>query len=101
VIAGIIFLFGVRSLVRWMGAGLETASVAEHLLFTAHVTSRVGLWFAFAGFFVGYALIDDVGWVRWYVFVVLGLAAVQLMTSVFLARSPGWGRFEEGGHGRD
>jgi hypothetical protein len=50
----------------------------------------VGLWFAFAGFFFGYALIDQVGpFVRWYLFVPLGLAGLQLMTGVFLGRSQG------------
>ena len=64
-------------------------SVRDQLLFAMHSASRVGLWFAFAGFFFGYALIDQVGpFIRWYLFIPLGLAGVQLMTGVFLSRSP-------------
>jgi hypothetical protein len=90
VIGGILVLLAVRSLVRWMRTEFEASSFRDQILFALHSAARVGLWFAFAGFFFGYALIDRVGpFVRWYLFVPLGLAGVQLMTAVFLSRSPG------------
>jgi hypothetical protein len=90
VIGGILFLLGIRSLVKWMRTTFEAESVGVHALLLLHVAARVGLWFAFAGFFLGFALVDEVGsFVRWYLFVPLGLAGIQLMTGVFLSRSPG------------
>jgi hypothetical protein len=90
VIGGILFLLGVRSLVKWMRTTFEAESVRDHALLLLHAAARVGLWFAFAGFFLGFALVDEVdSFVRWYVFVPLGLAGVQVMTGVFLSRSPG------------
>jgi hypothetical protein len=56
----------------------------ESVLYALHVTARVGLWFAFAGFFVGYALVDEPQSLRWYVLVPLGLAAIQLLTALAL-----------------
>jgi len=89
VIGGVLSLLGIRSLVKWMGIHFEAESLRDQVLFLLHAASRVGLWFAFAGFFFGFALVEEVGsLVRWYVFVPLGLAGVQLMTAVFLARSP-------------
>ncbi len=88
VIGGILALLGARSLAHWFGTTFETTSLLEQLLFTLNLTARVGLWFAFAGFFVGYAVIDDLNWFDWYVFVLIGLAGVQLLTTVLLARGP-------------
>ncbi|HEY3210310.1 MAG TPA: hypothetical protein VGL18_11060 [Actinomycetota bacterium] len=97
VIGGIFVLLGIRSLLRWMRTGFEAPAVRDQVLFALHAAGRVGLWFAFAGFFFGYALIDQVGpFVRWYLFVPLGLAGLQLMTGVLLARSPSPRRGDEG-----
>jgi len=98
VIGGILVLLGVRSFLRWMRTEFDAASLSDQVLFAMHSAARVGLWFAFAGFFFGYALIDEVGpFIRWYLFVPLALAGVQLMTGVFLARSPaGSTRIEDG-----
>lgn len=80
---------GIRSLVRWMGVEFQGESFGEHVLFLVHTAARVGLWFAFAAFFIGLALVDETArFIRWYLFVPLGLAAVQLMTAVFLGRAP-------------
>jgi hypothetical protein len=89
VIGSIAFLFGIRSLLRWLGTDFQTTSTSERLLFTALVAARVGFWFAFAGFFVGYSLVDDPkAWLIWFFFVLIGLAAIQFLTSVLLLRSP-------------
>ena len=77
---------GVRSLVRWLRAGFDPSSGRERLVYALHVTSRVGLWFVFAGFFAGYAAVDDPASFRWYVVVPIALAGVQLLTSLSLAR---------------
>ena len=57
-------------------------------------TGRIGLWFAFAGFFLIYASIqvrgraalDDLEEFRWYLMVPLVLAALQLLGGWFLGR---------------
>ena len=84
VIAGLLVVLGCRSLVRWLRKGFRPASAWESVLYALHVTARVGLWFAFAGFFAGYALIDDPQSFRWYVLVPLALSAIQLLTALAL-----------------
>jgi ABC-type multidrug transport system permease subunit len=83
-----------------MRIDFEAESLGDQALYLVHTAARVGLWFAFAGFFFGLALVDETArFVRWYLFVPIGLAGVQLMTAVFLGRSsirPG-GRDEETG----
>src|SRR5205809_2917769 len=77
VIGGVLVLLGIRSLVRWLRTGFETRSLRDDVLFSLHSAARVGVWFAFAGFFFGFALVDDVGpFVKWYLFVPLGLAGI-------------------------
>jgi len=101
VIGGILLLLGIRSLVRWMRTEFEAPSVRDQVLFATHSAARVGLWFAFAGFFFGYAVVDQVGpFIGWYLFVPLGLAGIQLMTGIFLARAPGGSRRIEDGRVR-
>jgi hypothetical protein len=87
-IAALLALGGMRSLRSWMARDVSQPSVGERLVWALHVTARVGLWFAFAGFFVGYALIENPYRFRWYVMVVLGLAALQLLTGLALWRWP-------------
>ncbi|MGH2555773.1 MAG: hypothetical protein ACRDHO_08680, partial [Actinomycetota bacterium] len=66
----------------------EAESFSDQALYLLHTAARVGLWFAFAGFFFGLALVDETArFIRWYLFVPIGLAGVQLMTAVFLGRS--------------
>lgn len=98
VIGGIFLLLGIRSLVKWMRTEIEAGSIRDQVLIALHSAARVGLWFAFAGFFFGYAFVDQVGpFVKWYLFVPLGLAAIQLVTAMLLARSPAPPRGGEGG----
>jgi hypothetical protein len=90
VIGGILVLLGIRSLAKWMRTGFDARSLQDQLLFSLHTAARVGLWFAFAGFFFGLALVDEPrSFIKWYVFVPIGLAGVQLMTAVFGSRSSG------------
>jgi hypothetical protein len=85
-VAALFTLFGVRSLARWMRRGFRARTAGESVLFALHVTARVGMWFAFAGFFAGYALVDEPQSLRWYVMVPLSLAAVQFLTALVLGR---------------
>ncbi|CAN5227736.1 hypothetical protein BH20ACT24_BH20ACT24_17430 [soil metagenome] len=87
VIAAILAIAGVRSLLTWIGRTFSAASTMEHIAYALHITGRVGLWFAFAGFFAGYALVDEPQLFAWYVFVPVGLAGMQLLTGLFLSRS--------------
>lgn len=86
VVAGLLVLIGVRSLSKWLRVRFPARSMGERVLFSLNATARVGLWFAFAGFFVGQALVDEPGGLRWYVLVLIGLAGVQLLTTLALAR---------------
>jgi hypothetical protein len=86
VLAGLLLLVGVRSLAKWLRVRFPARSMGERLLFSLNVTARVGLWFAFAGFFLGEALVDEPDGLRWYVLVLIGLAGVQLLTTLALAR---------------
>jgi hypothetical protein len=83
-VAAAFVLLGVRSLVRWMRKRFDARTPGETVLYSLHVTARVGMWFAFAGFFVGYALVDQPRTFRWYVMVPLTLAAIQFLTAVAL-----------------
>jgi hypothetical protein len=87
-VAGLFGVAGLLSLRKWLGAEFRAASLGEQLLYTLHTTARVGMWFAFAGFFVGYALVANPTDIRWYLLVPLGLAGVQLLTAVILWLSP-------------
>ncbi len=86
---------GIVSLLSRLGTRYQASSPGEQVLYLLHVTARVGLWFAFAGFFLGYALVDEPQAFRWYLFVPLGLAAVQFLTGVLLSRSPDTGSTPE------
>jgi hypothetical protein len=88
VIASILALLGVRSVFKWLGVPFKAETGGERVLFALHVTARVGMWFAFAGFFAGYALVDDEKGFRWYVLVPLALAGIQLLTSLALGMGP-------------
>ena len=92
VVAIALVAVGVRSLLHWQRKGFRPASTGETVLYALHVTARVGMWFAFAGFFAGYALVDDPQAFRWYVMVPLALAAIQFVSAVLLGqerRRPG------------
>lgn len=87
--AAVFVLMGLRSLRRWFRVHYQAESAGEQVLFSLHITSRVGTWFAIGGFFVGYAIVDEPQNFGWYVFVLIGLASIQLLTSFFLWRSSG------------
>ena len=89
VLAGLFALGGLLSLRTWLARDYEPVTSAERVVYALHVTARVGLWFAFAGAFVGYALVENPYRFRWYVLVLIGLAGVQMLTSLSLARGPG------------
>lgn len=86
-LAGLLAFGGLRSLVRWLRRPLDSASLRDQFLFAANVTGRVGLWFALAGLFVGTALIEEFETFRWYLLVPLGMATLQLVSTVLLGRS--------------
>jgi hypothetical protein len=97
-VAALFVLGGLRSLWIWARRPFEGTDVADHVLYALYLTARVGLWFAFAGFFLIYASVDARGVpaldelepYRWYLVVPLGLAALQLLAGWFLGhREPG------------
>ena len=103
VLASLFALGGLRSLRRWMAVEFQPRSGRDHLFYLLHATARVGMWFAFSGFFVGYALVAEPWRIRWYVMVPICLASVQLLTGAALARVPeGMGNRADGkGPGMD
>ncbi len=88
ILSAVLLLLGIRSLLRWFRTRFEAASGKEQLLYSLHVTSRVGIWFALGAAFLGYALVDEPQELTWFVAIPLVLAATQLLTSMLLARSP-------------
>ena len=96
VAAAILLVLAFRSLRKWVRIRFEAASTLEHVLFSLYVASRVGMWFALAGFFIGYAFVDEPQKLGWYALVLIGLAGVQLLSSFFLSRSPDAWRRREG-----
>lgn len=87
VLATILVVVGMFSLRKWLRAHFQASSTGEQVLYSLHVTSRVGTWFALAGFFVGYAIVDEPQSFGWYVYVLIGLASIQLLTGFSLWRS--------------
>jgi len=87
---------GLRSAWRWARRPLEGADLRDHLLYAAYLTGRIGLWFAFAGYFVlaasirlrGRAAGDELARYRWYALVPIALAALQLLAGLALGRRP-------------
>ena len=88
ILALLLLLLGIRSLIRWFRTHFEAASGTEQLLYSLHVTARVGIWFALCAAFVGYTLVDEPQEFTWFMVVPVILAATQLLTSVLLSRSP-------------
>jgi len=86
VVAGILAVFGLWSLAKWLRTDFQTDSWRERILYALHVTSRVGLWFGFAGFFFGLAVVDEPGRLTWYILLLLGLAGLQFVTAVALSQ---------------
>ena len=84
--ASILTLAGVASLLRWLKTDFEPASARERVLYAVHLTSRIGMWFAFAAFAAGYALVDDPAGFTGFVMVPIVLAALQLLTGFLLSR---------------
>jgi hypothetical protein len=94
--AALLLLLGLRSLVYWARRPLASRSVRDQILYALWLTGRIGLWFAVAGVFVISALIggggrgfaDEFQRFRWYIFVPLGLALIQLVAGLALGRRP-------------
>jgi hypothetical protein len=93
VIAGLFVAGGLRSLWVWSRRRFEAVDLVDHLLYAIHLTGRIGLWFAFAGFFLISAAtsIDgkptsELDRFRWYVLVPIVLATMQLLGGYALGR---------------
>ncbi len=86
-VAAILVIAGVASLLRWLRTDFEPSSPRERVLYAVHLTTRVGMWFAFAALAAGYAVVDDPGRFAGFVMVPIVLAALQLVTGFLLARS--------------
>jgi hypothetical protein len=86
VVGGVFALIGMWSLAKWMRTEFQAGSQRERVVFAVHVTARVGLWFGFAAFFFGLALVDEPSRFTWFVLVLIGLAGLQLVTAVALGQ---------------
>lgn len=94
VVAGLFAVGGIRSFAVWFGRPFESPAVRDQVLYALHRTGRVGLWFAFSGLFLGFALVDQPQDLRWFFFVPVGLAGIQMLSGVLLGQSRG-----DEGHG--
>lgn len=88
VIGAILVLIGLWSLIKWMRTEFVAESRRDRILYAMHVTARVGLWFGFAAFFFGLALVDEPSGFTWFLVVPLALGGVQLITGVALGQGP-------------
>jgi hypothetical protein len=88
VLAVLMALLGVRSLIKLSSIHLESEGLRDQFLFSLHLTARVSVWFALAGAFVGFAVLDEPERFRWYVLIPIGLAALQVLAAIALWRSP-------------
>jgi hypothetical protein len=88
ILAALLLIPALFSLRKWLRTEYRATSAGERLLYTLYATARVGMWFAFAGFFLGFAVVENPSDIRWYVMVPICLAGIQLLTGVFLGRSP-------------
>ena len=86
VVAALLAAFGVRSAIKWLGVDFPVRSAWERVLFVVNITARIGLWFAFAGFFLGWALVEDPDEFGAYALIPIVLAGLQLVTGVLLSR---------------
>jgi hypothetical protein len=93
VVAAVFVAGGVRSLWVWSRRRLEGTDVVDHLLYALHLTGRIGLWFAFAGFFVLFSVTsidgtptNEIDGLRWYLIVPIALATMQLLAGYALGR---------------
>lgn len=94
VIAALFILGGLRAIWVWSRTPFEGTDVVDHLLYALYLTGRIGMWFAFAGFFLLYASIgvqgraalDELSAYRWYLLVPLVLGVMQLIGGWFLGR---------------
>ena len=77
-------LLWLRSLAKWLRVEFVADSWREQVLYSVHAATRVGLWFAFASFFLGLALVDQPRRFTWYLLVPLAMAGLQLVTAVAL-----------------
>jgi hypothetical protein len=87
----LLLLLGMRSLVKWMRTEFAAESARDRILYAMHVAARVGLWFGFAAFFFGLALVDEPSGFTWFLAVPLALAGMQLITGVALGQGGGRG----------
>ena len=93
VVAGLFAAGGLRSLWKWSRRRFESTEVGDQLLYALYLTGRIGLWFAFAGLFLIYALTGiegrpttELGRFRWYFLVPISLATLQLLAGFALGR---------------
>jgi hypothetical protein len=95
VLAIALALGGVRSFIVWVRRPfLADADTTDVVLYAINVTSRVGSWFAFAGFFFLYSTFStdpalfraEASKYSWYVMVPIVLSALQFVSGQFLGR---------------
>ena len=94
-LAALFGLLGLRSIVYWLRRRLAARSLREHVLYALWLTGRAGMWFAIAGIFVisasietsGGPYVDEFYDYRWYIFVPITLAAMQLVAGLSLGRA--------------
>ena len=93
-VAALLILGGLRSAWTWSRKRFESPKLSDQILWGLYLTGRIGLWFAFAGFFLIYAALErrrvgavnELNAVRWYVMVPLVLSVVQVLAGYALGR---------------
>jgi hypothetical protein len=87
VAAGLLFLGGIRSLVKWFLTDFDAESPRDHVLYSMFASARVGTWLTLGALFLGYAIVSEPEVIPLFGLIPLGLAGVQLLTGMALGRS--------------
>ena len=86
VAAALFFLFGVVSVVRTLREPLVDESGRGRLLIAVHDAAKALFWVGLGSFFLAYGLAEEPQNVRWLALVPVGMAAIRLIVTAFLAR---------------
>jgi hypothetical protein len=81
-----LLLIGLTSAWRSLAEPIPAEGAGDRLLVSIHQAAKAGFWLAFGTFFLLYGVLESPDWIRWFVLVPLGMAAVRLATALALSR---------------
>lgn len=85
-LAGLAFVLGVRAAFTPVRFEEGAPSARDRLMIALYEAARAGFWFALAGLFLGFALLEDTSSFRVLAIVPVILAGVRMLAAVRLSR---------------